>query len=717
MLYCISAEVELAVRAASLHCRIPRIDIERRALKVYPLGSSAPAHHVRSSTKEKNRGGRTMCARLSWLIVLTLTAGVSGTAGVKTASHVQEAQQVSPEAVQKVLGNYTLQAIEGCKRVVLNVQKKIVTTLAQLEYNIGEKYYYGGGLFEAPERPLKAVKWIRRAAEKGLPKAQLRLGEICLYGRGVPKDNKLGLDWVLKAAEQGLAEAQNYLGRLYEGFSTTGIPADPVKSAEWYRRAAEQGDPDGQFSLGCAYTEGEGVPKDLARAAELFAKAAAQGDRDAQLALASAYLKGQGVAKNPARAVDMYRELASRLDDPLYSTDVAGEYATFYLGNMYREGQGVPKNEEAAAMWYRKIAEAPSGVCCEDAKFMLATMYLEGKGVPKDLTQAVVWFRKAAERGHVSSQHNLGIMYANGLGIGRDCVQAYLWLNLAGKREEQSRHLRDSIAHEMSVEQIAEAQALSSKWVPEWLRPEYIKEAMSKSSKTEEEPPASPELPAIACGTGFFITNDGCLITSNHVLSDATSFMVRIGDNTAPAKLLKRDVANDLALLQTSLTSEPIPLGNSGDVGMGDSVFTVGYPNVDIQGLAPKMTRGEVNSIAGPGDDSRFFQISVQVQPGNSGGPLVDMKGNVVGIVTMKLDDAATVKYTGNLPQNVNYAVKSSYLKALIEGERAIGNKLIPPIQKAPKDFRDVVEHVSRATAIVIVKKVNQPPPAPAPRP
>jgi len=91
---------------------------------------------------------------------------------------------------------------------------------------------------------------------------------------------------------------------------------------------------------------------------------------------------------------------------------------------------------------------------------------------------------------------------------------------------------------------------------------------------------------------------------------------------------------------------------------VGDPVFTLGYPNVIIQGTEPKYTEGTISSLTGVGNNPRWFQISLPVQPGNSGGPLVDEHGQVVGIVNARLDDFKALATSGVLPQNVNYAIK-----------------------------------------------------------
>src|SRR6202044_2087941 len=100
---------------------------------------------------------------------------------------------------------------------------------------------------------------------------------------------------------------------------------------------------------------------------------------------------------------------------------------------------------------------------------------------------------------------------------------------------------------------------------------------------------------------------------------------------------------------------------------LGDTVATIGFPDPGLQGFAPKLAKGEIASLSGAGDDTRYFQISVPVQPGNSGGALVDEHGNVVGIVSAKLDEAIALAASGALPKNVNYAIKSSFLLGFLE--------------------------------------------------
>ena len=161
-----------------------------------------------------------------------------------------------------------------------------------------------------------------------------------------------------------------------------------------------------------------------------------------------------------------------------------------------------------------------------------------------------------------------------------------------------------------------------------------------------------------ATGTGFFVTDDGYFVTCAHVVQGASSFHIKTANGSIVARLVKKDAALDIALLKVSGTYPALPLAPHSQEKLGDSVFTIGFPNTDLQGVAPKLTKGEISSLSGIRDDPRCYQISVPVQPGNSGGALVDERGNVVGVVAARLDDVVTYEASGALPQNVNYAVK-----------------------------------------------------------
>ena len=162
------------------------------------------------------------------------------------------------------------------------------------------------------------------------------------------------------------------------------------------------------------------------------------------------------------------------------------------------------------------------------------------------------------------------------------------------------------------------------------------------------------------------------------------------------------DAANDLALLKAAGKFASVPIAASRTVKLGGTVATVGFPNIGMQGFSPKLAKGEIASLSGAADDPRYFQISVPVQPGNSGGAVVEAHGNVVGSVAAKLDASVALAASGALPENVNYAVKSSLLLSFLESVPDVAAKLKEPVT-VDRKFEDVVKSAQDAAVLVLV--------------
>ena len=191
-------------------------------------------------------------------------------------------------------------------------------------------------------------------------------------------------------------------------------------------------------------------------------------------------------------------------------------------------------------------------------------------------------------------------------------------------------------------------------------------------------------------------------ITNHHVTEEAVQVRLVTSAGIIVAKVVKVDAANDLALLKAEGRFAALPVVASRAMRLGSTVATVGFPNVGLQGFAPKLARGEIAALSGVQDDARHFQISVPVQPGNSGGALVDERGNVVGVVSAKLSARAALAASGALPENVNYAVKSSFLLSFLESVPEVSAKLKEANTKERK-FEDVVKSAEQAAVLVLV--------------
>lgn len=178
-------------------------------------------------------------------------------------------------------------------------------------------------------------------------------------------------------------------------------------------------------------------------------------------------------------------------------------------------------------------------------------------------------------------------------------------------------------------------------------------------------PPAGG--PIQSNGSAFFVTADGYAVTNEHVLRGPRSLWVRIGGKDLPLQVVDVDPANDLALIKVEAVTRPIPIA-AGEPAKGEDVTALGYPIVRAMGTELKATFGRVNALSGLRGDGRHLQIDTPLQPGNSGGPVLNSRGEVVGVATSTLNTARAVRLTGGaLPQNINYAVKSAYIVPLLE--------------------------------------------------
>lgn len=193
-----------------------------------------------------------------------------------------------------------------------------------------------------------------------------------------------------------------------------------------------------------------------------------------------------------------------------------------------------------------------------------------------------------------------------------------------------------------------------------------IREMELDKATTPNTPSSGNGKQYIATGSGFILTSNGVIVTNHHVIDGAKGIDVLVNwkgqVHTVNAKVLISDKTNDISLLQiddSSFTKFPVlPYAVKTSIqDVGTSVFALGYPMSDILGEEIKVTDGIISSRTGYQGDIVTYQISAPIQSGNSGGPLFDKQGNIVGITNAGVPDA----------QNVGYAIKTSYLKNLID--------------------------------------------------
>jgi S1-C subfamily serine protease len=186
--------------------------------------------------------------------------------------------------------------------------------------------------------------------------------------------------------------------------------------------------------------------------------------------------------------------------------------------------------------------------------------------------------------------------------------------------------------------------------------------------------PAAPRPPsgsADSFGTAFFVSKDGTALTNAHVVERCKQVRVGIEGRQGMARIVARDEKNDLALLATDL--RPIQVATwRPSVRQGEDIVVYGFPLTGVLASGGNVVTGNVTALAGLANDSRFLQISAPVQPGNSGGPLLDRNGNVVGIVVATLDALGIASATGDIPQNVNFAIKASVTVSFLDAQHVV---------------------------------------------
>ena len=166
----------------------------------------------------------------------------------------------------------------------------------------------------------------------------------------------------------------------------------------------------------------------------------------------------------------------------------------------------------------------------------------------------------------------------------------------------------------------------------------------------------------VSTGTSF-VAAAGRLLTNNHVVDGCGEMVARnASGQEQTAKVIATDRQRDLALLTVAPGfGPPLTFRTAPEVKRGETVVTYGFPLFGLLSSGPTLTTGNINALSGLRDNQTNFQISAPVQPGNSGGPLFDERGNVIGIVVAKLNAARIAELTdGDIPQNVNFAVKGN---------------------------------------------------------
>jgi S1-C subfamily serine protease len=181
--------------------------------------------------------------------------------------------------------------------------------------------------------------------------------------------------------------------------------------------------------------------------------------------------------------------------------------------------------------------------------------------------------------------------------------------------------------------------------------------------------PAKPPKLVDVNGTGFVINTNGYIVTNNHVISNCVGDIHGnlTSDRITNLRIVSADETNDLALLQAPQTFQTTAAIRGTAIHPGESVIAIGYPFHGLLTSDFTVTTGIVSSLSGVLNDTRYLQISAPIQPGNSGGPLLDASGNIVGVVAAKINALRFAKATGDIPENINFAIKTGAMRDFLD--------------------------------------------------
>ena len=354
------------------------------------------------------------------------------------------------------------------------------------QYYLAIEYSNGDGV---SKEEVEAFKWMKPVAERGMARAQRKLGWMLQNGLGVATNLEEAVAWYRKAAEQGDAPAQMNLGWMFE--NGVSVFQDYTEAARFYRLAAEQGHAMAQNNLGWLYKKGWGVPQDAAEAVKWFQKSADQGEVLGEENLAWTYAEGAygagvvngqgadaqirsgGIAPNHELAEKWMRQAVD-----LNSAEGQYQFGNLLYNEMDKEGHQDNSRFTDAAEWFRKGAEQGYA----KAQYQLADMYNTGKLGNEQRSNCIPWFLKAAaqgnaeaqaevgelpvlypnnellksvnnieilrqsgEQGNLEAQFQLAKRYQTGIGVPKDAVEAFKWMQKAAQNDKQSSLIGDAI--------------------------------------------------------------------------------------------------------------------------------------------------------------------------------------------------------------------------------------------------------------------------------
>ena len=216
---------------------------------------------------------------------------------------------------------------------------------------------------------------------------------------------------------------------------------------------------------------------------------------------------------------------------------------------------------------------------------------------------------------------------------------------------------------------------------------------------------ANEKLELVSTGSGFFVNNQGQVVTNKHVVSECLSLSISIDGEEKTAKIIHSSENIDLAILDTGISKNTyIAIQPSNEKArLGEEIIAIGFPLHGVLSSDPSLTTGNISSLSGLENNKNSIQISSPIQPGNSGGPLLNKKGYLVGVVQSKLNTLRLAQYTGDIAQNVNFAINTSALVQVLD-ESGITYKREIKVEREERSTPDIADEAIEYTVQVMCR-------------
>ena len=350
--------------------------------------------------------------------------------------------------------------------------------------------------------------------------------------------------------------------------------------------------------------------------------------------------------------------------------------------NAYEAGE----YEKAAEIW---TALAETGHI--NAQTNLGFMYDYGTGVNRDHQLAARWYRAAATQGSAAGQYNLALLISEGHVESVAGHSAHYWLEKAAAQ-----------GFEDAVRKLGRETATTTS---------HHESESDKRPNQTGEPAAFEQTRAyivdvpVSTGTAWPVSV-GYAVTNHHIIEGKrqVTLINKHGDELH-AEVIASDATHDIAVLRLTEPSRlppALPLSSHG-ASLGTSVFTIGFPRIDVMGKSPKLSHGIVSGVNGLQDDPNSYQISVPIQQGNSGGPLLNMRGEVVGMITSMLGEIGPDDGPAQAVPNISYALKIDVIREFMTQIPRPANAIDEP-DRAVSDLESLAARVQDSILIVMAE-------------